>query len=53
MLNKVKDAFPEDLLTSDAFTKEIYKRVRNNAKKLDDITSIEDRVRQKLSVTVE
>lgn len=53
MQQRVKDVFPETLLNSDPFTKEIYKRVRNNAKKLDDITTIEDRVKNKLSVTVE
>lgn len=41
MQSKIKEVFDEGSLV-DSFSKELYKKVRNNAKKLDKITKYEE-----------
>ncbi len=44
MQQKIKENFTEHILLTSPFAKELYKQVRNKAKKLDDIKKIEERL---------
>lgn len=50
---KVKEVFNEEILKTSTFAKELYKQVRNNSKKIDDVLNIEQRLKQKAVVTEE
>ena len=44
---RVKEVFTEEILKSSTFAKELYKQVRNNAKKLDDVINVEQKLKVK------
>lgn len=46
MQQKVKDVFELGAI-NDAFSRELYKKVRNSAKKVDDILKTEERLKSK------
>jgi len=50
---KVKEAFPESVTKASTYAKELYKVVRNNSKKLDDVLMIEAKLKAKEKVTEE
>lgn len=52
MSQKYKDVFG-DPATMDTFTQELYKRVRNNIKKVDQANKIQELVRNKQQITEE
>lgn len=50
---KVKDVFNGDIMQRSSFAKELYKQVRNNSKKIDDIIVIEGKLKQKIKINEE
>ena len=44
MQQRIKDIFSDSFMNYNTFTKEIYKKVRNNGKKLDIIYKIEEKL---------
>ncbi len=50
---KVKDVFNGEIMKTSSFAKELYKQVRNNSKKIDDIIVIEGKLKQKIKITEE
>jgi len=43
MLQRIKEVFSKELVETNPFVKEVYKEVRNKAKKLEDIEKIEQK----------
>ena len=50
--SRIKNLFTEEAL-SDTFGKELYKKVRNTAKKLEQISNIEEKLKNKEKITPE
>jgi hypothetical protein len=51
MQQKIKEVFTEQFANYNAFTRELYKQVRNRGKKLEDISKIEEKLASKQKVT--
>ena len=46
MQQNIKEKFEQSSLQNDPFMKELYKKVRNNTKKLEDVNKIEQKLRE-------
>ena len=53
MAMNMKDKFEQSNLQNDPFMKELYKKVRNNTKKLEDVTKIEQKLNSGSKITKE
>ena len=53
MMQNIKEKFEQSNLQNDPFMKELYKKVRNNTKKLEDVTKIEQKLNSGSKITKE